>query len=320
MNEHGTSCEGTAPNETEFLCRHVEEATMRFATLARDGRAILAARRGDDYVDLSAVAPALPATLRGLIVAGEPALARAREALDHAPDSALIPIAQATYLPPILDAEKYLCLGLNYVDHAAESPYAKPSYPVLFPRYATSLVGANAPLLRWPQSTEFDYEGELVAVIGMTARNVPRERALDHVFGYSICNDGSYRDYQFKTPQWTVGKNFDGSGPFGPEVVTADELPPGATGLRLRTTLNGTVMQDASTDDMIFGVAETIAIVSEVMTLVPGDVLVMGTPAGVGFARKPPVFMKDGDHVEVSIERIGVLANPVRDAVPMTVH
>ena len=286
---------------------------MRIAALSRGGKPTLAVRRGDAYVDLSVAAPHVPASLRAVLEQG--ALPAVEQAAASAPATALIPAAEAVLLPPISDAQKVICLGLNYVDHASESPYDKPDYPVLFTRFATSYVGAGAPLIASPLSERFDYEGELVAVIGTTARKTSRADALAHVAGYSIFNDGSYRDYQMRTPQWTVGKNFDASGSFGPEFVTADELPPGAAGLRLRTRLNGTVMQDATTADMIFDVATTIEIVSAVITLLPGDVLVMGTPAGVGFARKPPVFMKAGDRIEVEIERIGILANPVVAAV-----
>jgi acylpyruvate hydrolase len=161
-------------------------------------------------------------------------------------------------------------------------------------------------------STKFDYEAELAVVIG---RKVPRhtkqQDALQYVFGYSCFNDMSVRDYQKRTPQWTIGKNFDGTGGFGPVLVTADELPPGAAGLRIQARLNGQVMQDANTSDMIFSVAETIALLADVLTLEPGDVLVMGTPAGVGQARNPPVWMKDGDTIAIDIERIGTLVNPI---------
>jgi acylpyruvate hydrolase len=284
---------------------------MRLASILRNGKPTLAVRRGDHYVDLAHAAPALPATLRGLLEAGPKALADAGAAAKAAPAAAGIDVGSAHLLPPITDAQKYICLGLNYVDHASESPYDKPQYPVLFTRFPTSFVGSGTALVRSAHSSQFDYEGELAAVIGKTARNVSKADALDYVAGYSIFNDGSYRDYQFKTHQWTVGKNFDHSGSFGPEFVTADELPPGAAGLRLQTLLNGAVMQDASTSDMIFDVATTIETISEVITLLPGDVLIMGTPAGVGFARKPPVWIQAGDRVEIVIDQIGTLTNPV---------
>jgi acylpyruvate hydrolase len=284
---------------------------MRFASILRDGKPKLAVRAGDHYVDLSIAAPSLPGTLRALLERGPIAMAQVESAAKSAPGNARVEVAAAHLLPPINDAQKYICLGLNYVDHASESPYDKPAYPVLFTRFPTSFVGSGVPLVRSKHSSQFDYEGELVAVIGKTARNVSKADALSYVAGYSIFNDGSYRDYQFKTHQWTVGKNFDQSGSFGPEFVTADELPPGARGLRLQTLLNGAVMQSASTEDMIFDVVTTIATITEVITLLPGDVLIMGTPAGVGFARKPPVWIQAGDRVDIVIEKIGTLTNPV---------
>ena len=168
-------------------------------------------------------------------------------------------------------------------------------------------------MLRPEVSEQLDYEGELVAIIGTPARDVGEAEALKHVIGYSIFNDGSIRDYQFKAPQWTPGKNFDDTGAFGPWFVTADELPAGCEGLRLTTKLNGRVLQDASISDMVFSVAKLVSILSSFMTLKPVDVIVTGTPSGVGLARKPPLFMKDGDVCEVEIEKIGVLSNPIRD-------
>ena len=150
-------------------------------------------------------------------------------------------------------------------------------------------------------------------IIGKPGRYIPKTKALDHVAGYSLFNDGSIRDYQFKSHQWMIGKNFHRSGAFGPEMVTSDELPPGAVGLRLRARLNGTVMQDADTKDMIFDVATLISTISEILEFRPGDVIISGTPAGVGFARKPPVFMKAGDTIEVEVDRIGVLTNRIEN-------
>ena len=161
-------------------------------------------------------------------------------------------------------------------------------------------------------SERFDYEAELAVVIGTKARHLTQANALGCVFGYSCFNDMSVRDYQKKTPQWTIGKNFDGTGGFGPVLVTADELPAGAVGLKIQSRLNGQVMQSANTTDMIWGVAETIALLTECMTLEPGDLIVMGTPAGVGQARTPPVWMKHGDTIEIEIERLGILSNPIR--------
>jgi 2-keto-4-pentenoate hydratase/2-oxohepta-3-ene-1,7-dioic acid hydratase in catechol pathway len=162
-------------------------------------------------------------------------------------------------------------------------------------------------------SSQFDYEAELVAVIGKGGRYIPREQALEHVAGYSIFNDGSLRDYQTRTHQWMLGKNFDASGAFGPEFVTADELPPGAAGLRIQCRLNGQTVQDANTRDMIFDVATLVSACSEAMALSPGDIVITGTPSGVGMARKPPLWMKAGDLCEVEIEGLGVLANPIAE-------
>jgi 2-keto-4-pentenoate hydratase/2-oxohepta-3-ene-1,7-dioic acid hydratase in catechol pathway len=228
----------------------------------------------------------------------------------------VVDLASVKPLPPIPNPGKVLCVGLNYVDHAAESPYkGLPTYPPYFPRFASSLVADGDPIVRPQSSVQLDYEGELVAVIGRRARHVSVDEALDYVFGYSIFNDASIRDYQFFAVQWTPGKNFDGTGAFGPEVITSDELPAGAKGLGLEVRLNGAVLQSANTSDMIFSVADLVSKASEFMTLDPGDIIVTGTPAGVGFARKPPIFMKHGDIVEVSIEKIGVLKNKVQDEV-----
>ena len=251
-----------------------------------------------------------PGALPALVAKGRKALTQAGEKLASGP---AVDLAKVKILPPFPMPPKIICVGLNYHDHSAESGFKQPDYPTLFTRFATSLVGQGAPVVRPKVSDKFDYEGELVAVIGEGGRHISKDKALDHVAGYSIFNDVSVRDYQFKSPQWTVGKNFDGTGPFGPVFVTADELPPGAKGLRIQTRLNGQIMQDANTDDMVFDIATLIAVISEAITLESGDVIVSGTPSGVGQSRKPPVFMKAGDRVEVEIEKIGILSNPVVD-------
>ncbi len=216
-----------------------------------------------------------------------------------------------TRLPCVPRPGKVVCLGVNYVDHAKEGGNTVADYPTLFLRGATSLLAHDAPLRVPAVSDKLDYEAELAVVIGRPARAVNEAQALASVFGYACFNDATLRDYQRRTTQWTIGKNFDATGGFGPSLVTADELPPGATGLHIESRLNGRVMQSASTSDMVFGVARTIALLSACMTLEPGDVLMMGTPSGVGYARTPPVWMKPGDVVEVEIEGIGTLRNPV---------
>jgi 2-keto-4-pentenoate hydratase/2-oxohepta-3-ene-1,7-dioic acid hydratase in catechol pathway len=283
---------------------------MRFIAFKQDGGSPgLGLRMEHELVDLTALG--LPASLRQLLEtdggldAAKSAAARAKSRRS---------IDGLTYLPPIGDPAKAIAVGLNYVDHAAESPYKDaPKYPILFHRYPQSWVAHEAPLVRPHVSQSFDYEGEVVIIIGKPGRYIATERALDHVAGYSIFNDGSIRDYQFKSTQWMMGKNFDATGSFGPEFVTADELPPGAAGLQLRTRLNGQELQNANTRDMIFDVVTLVNVCSEAMTLYAGDIIISGTPAGVGFARKPPVWMKPGDTCEVEVEGLGVLRNRIVD-------
>lgn len=221
--------------------------------------------------------------------------------------------AQVRFAQPSAEPRKIICVGLNYADHTKESPYEQPSYPTLFLRVATATSGHGAVIERPLLSEQLDYEGEMVVVLGKGGRHIPKEQALDCVFGYAVGNEVSVRDYQFKSPQWTVGKNFDGTGAWGPCIVTADELPAGGKGLKLQTRLNGRVVQTADTSDMIYDVASIIATTSEAMTLQAGDVIFSGTPAGVGLGHKPPLWMKDGDEVEVEIERIGLLRNTIRN-------
>lgn len=221
--------------------------------------------------------------------------------------------ADAQYLPPLSRPTKIICVGLNYADHTAESPYEQPDYPTLFLRLHTSLVAHNRPIVRSKLSDSLDFEGEMAVVLGKGGRYISKEKALDCVAGYSIFNDGSIREYQFIAPQWTVGKNFDSTGGFGPDLVTADELPAGAKGLKIETRLNGNVVQSATTADMIFDVATLISIISEAITLEAGDVIVSGTPAGIGWARDPKLLMREGDVCEVTIEKLGTLRNPIMD-------
>lgn len=284
---------------------------MRIVSFELAGAARLGVLSGDAVVDLALAAPELPHELAALL--RRDGLAAAAAAAKSAPATARRKLADLRLLPPVGNPGKIVCLGLNYVDHAAEGGHAKPTYPSLFLRCTTSLCGHGQPIVRPRCSTALDYEAELVAVVGRKARHVARGEALGVIAGYSCFNDGSVRDYQRKTGQWTIGKNFDATGGFGPWFVSADELPPGATGLAIRSKLNGQVMQDANTRDMIFPVDETVALLTECMTLEPGDLLVMGTPAGVGYARKPPVWMKAGDTIEIEIEGIGTLSNPIRD-------
>jgi acylpyruvate hydrolase len=280
---------------------------MRLARVSKDGKAGLAVRANNTVRAL--YGDAKLADLDAMLEAGGAGLTAAHDRVNSNGES--VDEHSLTFLPPLVRPSKIICLGLNYTDHATESGLTPPSFPTLFARFPSSLIGHGAPIILPKCSTQLDYEGELVAVIGTGGKHISRDTALKHVAGYSIFNDGSIRDYQMKTPQWTAGKNFDNTGAFGPWFITEDELPPGCAGLSLQTRLNGQVMQNATTSDMVFDVAETISLLSSFLTLVAGDVLVMGTPAGIGLARKPPVFMKDGDVVEVEIEKLGILRNPI---------
>ena len=283
---------------------------MQLAAFLHAGRPSIGQLIGDELVDLTALGA--PSHLDALLTQSSDWLGELQR-LARAARSRL-PVASITHwLPPLAAPGKAVAVGLNYVDHAAESHFKPPEHPVLFTRYPSSWVGHRQPIVRPRVSQALDYEGELVVVIGKGGRHITVADALSHVAGYSVFNEGSVRDVQLRTPQWTLGKNFDRSGAFGPAFVTADELPAGAQGLRLQTRLNGQLMQSADTRDMIFSVAELIARCSEVFAWQPGDILIAGTPAGVGRARTPPVFMRPGDVCEVSIEGIGTLVSPIVD-------
>lgn len=285
---------------------------MKLVTYAgRDGPRV-GLVEADRVIPIRAIVADAPRDMIGVIEAGDELLDRLRAGLDAA--GAGRALDEVTLLPPILRPPKILCLGLNYVEHAKEGGHDVPDYPAVFMRTASSLVAPGAPVLRPRVSERLDYEAELAIVIGERCHDVAEANALDVVFGYTILNDVSVRDYQRKTSQWTMGKNFDGTGPLGPVLVTKDELPAGADGLGIRTRLNGQVVQNATTDQMVFKVPRIVAILSEVMTLEPGDVIATGTPSGVAHARKPPLWMKPGDRIEVEIDGIGTLANPIVDA------
>lgn len=286
---------------------------VRFAAYKSSrGPGLAIALPGGEFRGIDASDAMFPGWLDQLIAEGTPALQAAGEKLAC---GRKIDAKSVEWLPPISRPGKIICVGLNYVDHSIESGFVPPTYPTLFARFSTSLIGHGAAIRRPEASIQLDYEGEMVAVIGKAGRHIAPSQALSHVAGYSIFNDGSIRDFQTKAPQWTVGKNFDGTGSFGPIFVTADELPPGGKGLRIQTRLNGEIVQNATTDDMIFDVVSLISIISEAITLEPGDILVTGTPSGVGVARKPQLFMKHGDVCEVELEGVGILSNVVADDV-----
>jgi 2-keto-4-pentenoate hydratase/2-oxohepta-3-ene-1,7-dioic acid hydratase in catechol pathway len=261
-------------------------------------------------VDINAADPSLPASLKELLELGLGGLARAAAAVQTG--SIGFDLETAELMAPIHDPGKIICLGLNYRDHAAESGAPVPEEPILFSKFNTALTGHGRPIVLPSVSQQVDYEAELVVVIGQSGKDIPRAHALEHVAGYACGHDVSARDWQLNKPgkQWLAGKTFDTFAPVGPFLVTADEVPdPHNLGIRLR--LNGQTMQDSSTSQLIFKVDETIAYISRIVTLEPGDLIFTGTPPGVGMARTPPVFLKSGDVVEVEVDGLGVLRNPV---------
>lgn len=283
---------------------------MRLAKVTRNGAVGLAVDSGAGVKALFGDAALYD--LDALIASGSTALTDAGARVSREGEE--VKVEDLIFLPPLVKAPKILCLGLNYKDHAAEGGFDVPEFPTVFGRFNSSLIGHGAPIIKPACSDQLDYEAEMVAVVGKGGKNISKDDALSHIVAYSVFNDGSIRDYQLKTPQWTVGKNFDDTGAFGPWLVTADELPAGGAGLKIETRLNGQVVQSANTSDMVFDVVDTVALLSTCFTLEAGDVLVMGTPSGIGLARNPPLFMKDGDVCEVEIEKIGLLVNPIKAA------
>lgn len=283
---------------------------MRLLRVEHEGRATAVIRLGEEIIPLSALnLPDDP-----VAALAPDARTRLTEAASTAPASARLKLSGVRRLMPLARPGKVICIGLNYALHAKEGGNPIPDYPAVFLRVQTSLIGPEAPMLRPACSTKLDYEAELAVVIGSRAHRVTEAEALNHVGAYSLFNDGSVRDYQRKSSQWTMGKNFDATGAFGPELVTPDELPEGAAPLRITARVDGRTVQDSTTGDMIFPVARCISILSEVMTLEPGDVIATGTPSGVGYARTPPLFLAPGMTVEIEVEGIDVLRNTVEDA------
>ena len=230
--------------------------------------------------------------------------------MDRPPGGERLNAEQIHYLAPLPKPPKIICIGLNYRDHAEESNLAIPETPTVFAKFATSVTGHGRPIVLPKNSSKPDYEAEFAVVIGKGGRHIPEARWREHVFGYTILNDVSARDFQMATSQWMIGKTFDTFAPMGPAVVTADEIED-PHNLAISLTLSGEVMQDSNTSNLIFKVPQLIAYLSSVFTLEPGDIISTGTPAGVGFARKPPRWLKPGDEVVVRVEGLGELRNPV---------
>ena len=266
---------------------------------------------GDDVIDLTSVDAGAPRDIQAVI--SDDAFQAVQSIADKATDADMRKFDSLSFALPVSSPGKILCLGLNYMEHVNEGIFEKQPFPTVFMRTATSMIAHNEPLIRPSVSETLDFEAELALIVGKRSRHLTEENALDAVAGYSCANDGSVREFQRHTIQWTMGKNFDNTGPFGPVFVTADELPAGAKGLNIECRLNGQTVQSSNTDMMMFPVVETLVYITQGLTLEPGDVILMGTPSGVGHARKPPLWMKDGDVVEVEIEQVGLLRNTIKD-------
>jgi 2-keto-4-pentenoate hydratase/2-oxohepta-3-ene-1,7-dioic acid hydratase in catechol pathway len=281
---------------------------MKLVTFSRNGATRLGALRGQQVIDLNQADSSLPSDMLAFLGAGESALQAARKAVDHTTNG--IALSEVRLRAPIPRPGKIICIGLNYRDHAAETGQAIPQYPVVFSKYANTVVGPDEAIILPRVSQQVDYEAELGFVIGRRARYVTEREAMFYVAGYLPVNDVSARDYQTRTSQWTMGKTFDTFAPMGPALVTADEIP-NPHDLDIRLTINGEVLQDSNTCNLIFNIPQLVASLSEVMTLEPGDIVSTGTPPGVGMARSPQRWLKPGDIVDIEIEGLGKLSNPV---------
>jgi len=288
---------------------------MKIVGFTSDAGLRLGVIEGDQVIDLQAVDSSVPNDLAAVLRQHSGDLGPIGDIARRAPASAKRPLAGLDYALPVARPGKIICLGLNYLEHVKEGPNAAnvPKFPTLFARGLNSVVPHQHPLTRPRVSETFDYEAEMVAVIGRRAKHMTLDNALSCVAGYACANEGSIREFQRHTTQWHIGKNFDNSGSIGPWVVTADELPPGGKGLKIECRVNGKVMQSDNTSNMMFPVAETIVYATQGMTLQPGDILLTGTPSGVAHARKPPAWMRHGDVCEIEIEGIGILRNPIEN-------
>ena len=289
---------------------------MKIVGFEANGGARLGVVDGGIVIDLQAVDANVPADLGEVLRRSNGDLKSLGDLAKNAPASARRPLAGLKFALPVARPGKIVCLGLNYLDHVKEGPQKDniPKFQSIFFRMLTSMVPHLQPIIRPRVSIQLDYEAEMVVIVGKRARHLTLANAYDCIAGYSCANEGSVREYQRHTTQWGMGKNFDRTGGFGPWMVTADEVPPGGKGLKIMSRLNGNTMQSANTDSLMFPVAESLVYLTEGMTLEPGDIILTGTPSGVGHARKPePVWMKAGDTCEVEVEGIGILSNPIED-------
>jgi 2-keto-4-pentenoate hydratase/2-oxohepta-3-ene-1,7-dioic acid hydratase in catechol pathway len=289
---------------------------MKIVGFEANGGARLGVVEGDIVIDLQSVDANVPADLGEVLRRSNGDLKSLDDLAKKAPASARRPLAGLKYALPVTRPGKIVCLGLNYLDHVKEGPQKDniPKFQSIFFRMLTSMVPHLQPIIRPRVSIQLDYEAEMVVIVGKRAKHLTLANAYDCIAGYSCANEGSVREYQRHTTQWGMGKNFDRTGGFGPWMVTVDEVPPGGKGLKIMSRLNGNTMQSANTDSLMFPVAESLVYLTEGMTLEPGDIILTGTPSGVGHARKPePVWMKAGDTCEVEVEGIGILSNPIED-------
>ncbi|MGW4214475.1 fumarylacetoacetate hydrolase family protein [Lentzea sp. NPDC004789] len=274
---------------------------MRLSTVrVAAGRQTAAARQEGDELVL------LPFADVGALLAADDWQERAT-----AGDGERLPLAEASLAPLVPHPNKIVCLGLNYATHIKEMGRPTPRYPTLFAKYDGSLIGAHDEIHMPPVSDDVDWEAELGVVVGRSGRHVPREKALEYVAGYTVVNDVTVRDWQHRTREFLSGKTFEATTPVGPALVTPDELPPGASGLTIACSVDGRTMQKANTADLLFDVADTIAYISTIITLLPGDLICTGTPGGVGAGRDPKVFLRPGQELVTTVEGIGELRNPV---------
>lgn len=298
---------------------------MRLVSYRQDGGARFGAIVGERVIDLAAASAVYAKQDTGIAAIPEriehfferadallPSLQKVVALSANADATISRPLSEVTLLPPIARPPKIICVARNYAEHAKEAGLQVSEIPILFARFANTLVAPNDPIVVPSVSHQLDWEGELAVIIGKNTngRRITKAEAMDYVFGYSIFNDVTVRDYQFRVTQYTAGKNFRSSGPFGPVIVTKDE-PIDPHKLDIRTTINGEVMQSANTDTMVFDIPTILEHIADFIDLEAGDVIPMGTPAGVGFKRKPPIFLKDGDTVSIEISGIGTLTNPV---------
>lgn len=282
----------------KYLVGETSEGTSVFAV------------KGDEAVNITALNAEIGSDLTALIA--NPALADSVS--DQISEADTVPVDSITPALPVAAPGTIICMGLNYTDHIKEGGYDIPEYPALFMRGKNSIMAAGQPMVRPACSEQLDYEAELMLIVGTGGRHISEDDALDHVFGYTVFNDGSVRDYQRKTHQWTPGKNFDNTGAIGPFTVTPDDLPDGASGLKIESRVGDEILQSSNTANMIWDVRKVIATISEYTTLEPGDLIALGTPPGVGHAKKPnPRWLKPGETVEIEIEGIGICASPIID-------